>query len=125
MRRVVVVAADPLRPDHGCLVDDLEVGGAVAELGAGLFRGTRDDIESRWFVTTLRAPEVDRIVAEQTDGAVEVQVSGDPLLRRTGVGLATTRRTGRELLDLIAAEELIAVQVRLVTVHRKDVEGEE
>ena len=54
-------------------------------------------------------------------GSLAEALVDDPMLHV----LADREANAGELLDLIAAEELIAVQVRLVTVHRKDVEGEE
>ena len=54
-------------------------------------------------------------------GSLADALVDDPLLHV----LADREANAGEVLDLIAAEELIAVQVRLVTVHRKDVEGEE
>lgn len=54
-------------------------------------------------------------------GSLADALIDDPMLHV----LADREANAGELLDLIAAEELIAVQVRLVTVHRKDTEGEE
>ncbi|MEL6887996.1 MAG: biopolymer transporter ExbD [Pseudomonadota bacterium] len=54
-------------------------------------------------------------------GSLAAALVDDPMLHV----LADREANAGELLDLIAAEELIAVQVRLVTVHRKDLEGEE
>ena len=54
-------------------------------------------------------------------GSLAEALVDDPMLHV----LADREANAGELLDLIAAEELLAVQVRLVTVHRKDVEGEE
>ncbi len=53
-------------------------------------------------------------------GSLAEALIDDPMLHV----LADREANAGELLDLIAAEELIAVQVRLVTVHRKDVEDE-
>ena len=54
-------------------------------------------------------------------GSLAAAMVDDPMLHV----LADREANAGALLDLIAAEELIAVQVRLVTVHRKEVEGEE
>ncbi|WP_299684108.1 biopolymer transporter ExbD [uncultured Tateyamaria sp.] len=54
-------------------------------------------------------------------GALADALIDDPMLHV----LADREANAGELLDLIAAEELIAVQVRLVTVHRKDAEDAE
>lgn len=54
-------------------------------------------------------------------GSLAEALVDDPMLHV----LADREANAGELFDLIAAEELIAVQVRLVTVHRKDVEAEE
>ena len=54
-------------------------------------------------------------------GGLAQALIDDPMLHV----LADREANAGELLDLIAAEELIAVQVRLVTVHRKDAEEAE
>ena len=54
-------------------------------------------------------------------GSLADALVDDPMLHV----LADREANAGELLDLIASEELIAVQVRLVTVHRKDVGEDE
>ncbi|MEO1061625.1 MAG: hypothetical protein AAFZ07_09420 [Actinomycetota bacterium] len=113
MRRVVVASADPLRPDCGCLVDDVEVLGSVTAIGGGVFRGTHPGIATRWFVSSLHASEVDRVLDEvgpRRSGVVS-HVTGDPLLGRCVVGLAIDRgdRAGEldALIIAVAAECLV------------------
>lgn len=54
-------------------------------------------------------------------GGLAEALVNDPLLHV----LADREANATALFDLIDAEQLIAVQVRLVTVHRKETEGEE
>ena len=62
---------------------------------------------------------LDGVPIEQ--GSLADALLDDPMLHV----LADREANAGELLDLIASEELIAVQVRLVTVHRKDVGEDE
>ena len=63
LRRVVIAFGYERCPDHSGKVDDVTIGGALDDLGGGVFRVVRRGIEQRW-IATLLAPDV---VAELLD----------------------------------------------------------
>lgn len=53
MRRVVIASRCPDVPDHAARVESMSLGGALDDLGGGVFRTVSDGLEQRWIATTL------------------------------------------------------------------------
>ncbi len=62
LRRVVLDAARPDQPDHGDRITGIEFGGALDDLGGGVFRVAHDGLEQRRIATLLRPERVAGVV---------------------------------------------------------------
>jgi hypothetical protein len=113
MRRVAAASACPNQPDLSKRVVDITVGGALVDLGGGVFSSLLDEVEQRWVVTLLDP----HCVADMMDGvgldavpdsAMRATFKPDAALGVTVLAIGVKDARYRYALDEIAAQAAAA-----------------
>ncbi|MGA9277330.1 hypothetical protein [Ilumatobacter sp.] len=107
MRRVVAASACPNQPDLSEHLVDISVGGALTDVGGGVFSTCRNGIEQRWIATTLLPDRVAQVLADVgldavPDEAMHAAVKPDSGLAVTVLAITTSDMRFHHMLDEIA-----------------------
>ncbi|MCU0260133.1 MAG: hypothetical protein MUE78_03855 [Ilumatobacteraceae bacterium] len=113
LRQVVLASARPDQPDWTRIVAAVSVGGALVDLGAGVYRRRERGLEQRWFVADLVPDGVAAVLREIDPGhhAVEARVVADLDLGAAAVCIQTTDRSASGSLDRVALDAATACLV--------------
>jgi hypothetical protein len=124
LRRVVIAFGHERCLDHSGKVDQVTIGGALDDLGGGVYRVLRHGIEQRWIATLLEPDVVAELLVGLDDAAAEAMhgcLKPDCELGVTMLVVTSDDPRAGEVLDeiaqqaaaLIFAEELLRAAVGL------------
>ncbi len=109
LRRVIVASSCPDGTDYSGRIADIDVGGALVDMGGGVFGTSRDGGEQRWIVSLLQPDRVIRLLDGVGHGLVDDDgmhacVKPDPCIGVTTILITSTDPSFDHGVDLVAAE---------------------
>lgn len=121
LRQTVIASFAPRRPDLSHWIDQVEVGGSLTPVSAGLFTAVANPNGEFWFATLLRHTAVSTLLSAvnarlEVDDRIEVEVRPDLCLDVTAIGLAArrdrleieTKRVAIAVYEACIVEEFVA-----------------
>lgn len=109
LRQVVISFACSNGADYSERIVDIDVGGAITDLGGGVFGVTDGDRDQRWIATLLTPNRVIDLLDDAgrglvNDDALHACVKPDPNIGVTTVTITSTDRSSEEAIDEAAVD---------------------
>ncbi|MGB3734139.1 MAG: hypothetical protein WA964_04230 [Ilumatobacter sp.] len=109
LRRVIIASACPDGTDYSGRIADIDVAGALTDMGGGVFRTSRDGHEQRWIASLLRPDQLTELLHHVGNGCVggdgfRACLKPDARIGVTTIVITSTDVSFDHAIDLVAAE---------------------
>lgn len=104
MRSVVAASVCPQHPDLSHRITDILIGGALVDLGGGVYSRVLHGAEQRWVASLLHVDRVAEVLHKIVpDNALDASLKPDGELGVTLLAITATDERSQRVLDAVAA----------------------